>query len=606
MIELIKGQQTPETKIMTLSDLSQNLPNESGTDSQKEKQQKLVSADLTPKLAQIPLVELREKVANLRATLIPLLQLIDEQEEELAVQAKLIAQLKTKIKTARGPERLHLEVELANETERWELLEATLVGQRQNLRYQEAIYEQHLQALKQRQNQEATNSSEQEWASDSEEQEKDQDLGKTEKQWWRWLFLLLIIGLGSSVAIALYTMRIYPQQPSISPTSTESPKNRSVSAIGYLEPAGEVIELSASTSIEGVRIEQLLVKQGDEVKEGQIVAILDNRDRLEAALKQAKAQVKVAQARLEQVKAGAKSGDIQAEEARLQRTSAELNGQITSQRAAISSLQAEFQGEKTAQEAGIARVVAELHHAKSDCQRYQQLHQDGAVSVQERDRLCLIQETTEKQLMEARAHLRRIVDSWQERIREAEANLNRTVVTLQRQMQEEQARRESVQEVRSVDVQVAQAELESAQTAVEKARADLDLAYVRAPKQGRILKIHARPGEVVGQRGIFALGQTEQMYVKAEVYETDIRQVRPGQKATIHSNGIVGDLQGIVEDVGLQIGRQTIIDTNPAADVDSRVVEVLIRLSPEDSKTVAGLTNLQVNVVIDTGKNPQL
>lgn len=42
------------------------------------------------------------------------------------------------------------------------------------------------------------------------------------------------------------------------------------------------------------------------------------------------------------------------------------------------------------------------------------------------------------------------------------------------------------------------------------------------------------------------------------------------------------------------------LDTDPVADVDARVVEVKIRLHPEDSQKVANLTNLQVNVVIET------
>lgn len=46
-----------------------------------------------------------------------------------------------------------------------------------------------------------------------------------------------------------------------------------------------MIKIAASSS--GSRIAQLRVKQGDTVTKGQIIAILDSRDRLQAELEQA-------------------------------------------------------------------------------------------------------------------------------------------------------------------------------------------------------------------------------------------------------------------------------------------------------------------------------
>ena len=65
-------------------------------------------------------------------------------------------------------------------------------------------------------------------------------------------------------------------------------------------------------------IAAIFVKEGDQVKKGQILAILDSRDRLQAELEQAKEQVLINQARLAQVKAGAKTGEITAEIAKSQ------------------------------------------------------------------------------------------------------------------------------------------------------------------------------------------------------------------------------------------------------------------------------------------------
>ena len=79
-----------------------------------------------------------------------------------------------------------------------------------------------------------------------------------------------------------------------------------VNALGRLEPKGEAIKLSAPASFEGNRVEKLLVKRGDRVKAGQVVAILDSRDQLAATVEEAKHQVAIAQANLEKSKAWCK------------------------------------------------------------------------------------------------------------------------------------------------------------------------------------------------------------------------------------------------------------------------------------------------------------
>jgi HlyD family secretion protein len=47
------------------------------------------------------------------------------------------------------------------------------------------------------------------------------------------------------------------------------------------------------------------------------------------------------------------------------------------------------------------------------------------------------------------------------------------------------------------------------------------------------------------------------------------------------------------------VGRQNVLGTDPVADADARVVEVKIRLTPESSTQVSGLSNLEVTVVIE-------
>lgn len=424
-----------------------------------------------------------------------------------------------------------------------------------------------------------------------------------------WTAPLLIAGIVATSAIVTYAIisnRAEGQNPTVAPAVAKPTPIPSVAALGYIQPQGEAIFISApSATPNGVTVKQLSVKQGDKVKIGQIIAILDNRDRLTAALQQAEKQVSVAEANLAQVKAGAKTGDILAQKAKYQGSKAELDGQIATQRSTIANIEAQLQGERMAQKATISRLEAELNNAKVDCQRYQYLNSNGGISTQERDRVCLQVKTNQQFIEEAEANLQRIITSRNEQIQEAKANLQRTIATQKQQIEEAAASLDAVSQVRPVDVQVAEADLEVAKAAVVQAKADLDLAYIRAPRNGQILKINTWEGEIVGDKGIVTLGQTQQMYVTAQVYESDIPRIRLGQKATIQAGESIGILQGTVSEIGLEIGRKDVLGTDPVADVDARVVEVKIRLTPKDSQRVSEFTNLQVKAIIDVGNSEQ-
>jgi HlyD family secretion protein len=91
-----------------------------------------------------------------------------------------------------------------------------------------------------------------------------------------------------------------------------------------------------------------------------------------------------------------------------------------------------------------------------------------------------------------------------------------------------------------------------------------------------------------------------QMFVVAEVYETDVSLVQVGQPALIRSRNGAFDqkLNGTVHEVGWLIFKNDVLDDDPAANADARVVEVRIKLDETDSEVVAALTNLQVDVRI--------
>jgi HlyD family secretion protein len=150
----------------------------------------------------------------------------------------------------------------------------------------------------------------------------------------------------------------------------------------------------------------------------------------------------------------------------------------------------------------------------------------------------------------------------------------------------------------AANLDAAEIDLRIAKSNLDAANARLELTRIRAPIKGQILEIHAREGERVGSDGVLEMGDTEKMFAVAEVYETDIATVKEGQRATIRSAALASPISGVVEKIGLKIGRMDVLDTDPIAKADSRVVEVRIAL--DSSEVVSRLTNLQVEIEIET------
>ncbi|MBD2385155.1 ABC exporter membrane fusion protein [Cylindrospermum sp. FACHB-282] len=419
---------------------------------------------------------------------------------------------------------------------------------------------------------------------------------------------LVIAATAVTGAIAVYGISQFGQvsktaSSDIVETKPIAPK---VTGLGRLEPETEIISLSAPLALNGDRISQILVQEGDRVEAGQVIAILDSRERLQNAVIQSEKQLRVAQAKLVQVKAGAKTGEIQSQQSSVERLLAQSQGERLAQEEAIARYIAQWQGERLAQEATIRKLQAEFNNAQAEYQRYQQLYSEGAISNSAIDSRRLSVETAKQQLGEAKAVLNRINTTANKQLAEARVTLNRIKATGNKQVSEAKGTLSSIAEVRPVDVAVAQAEVESAIATLKRAQTEYKAAYIKAPIAGHILNINKKAGEKTDQStsstettGIADLAQTDQMMAIAEIYQTDIGKVKLGQNAVITSQAFPGELRGTVTHVGLQVKRQNVFSSEPGENLDQRVIEVKIRLNKEDSKQVSGLTNLQVQTAIE-------
>jgi HlyD family secretion protein len=214
-----------------------------------------------------------------------------------------------------------------------------------------------------------------------------------------------------------------------------------------------------------------------------------------------------------------------------------------------------------AQRAEIERLDVEIDNAQKELRRYQVLRESNSVADSVFDSVRLRADTLAKSRRQATEYLA------------------------------------SLSQVRPVDVDLAKAELDAGLREMERARAEHAASLIRAPVAGRVVKIHAWPGEEVGPQGVLELAPTEQMNVRAEIAESDIGRVRVGQRATISGAGLPQAMSGTVERVGVQVKQNSILDLEPSEFSDARVVEARIRL--DEGERVAELIHLRVNVLID-------
>lgn len=215
-----------------------------------------------------------------------------------------------------------------------------------------------------------------------------------------------------------------------------------------------------------------------------------------------------------------------------------------------------------AQKASVKLLNAKVRYNQNQLARYQQLYLKNAISIEELE---------DKQ--------------W-------------TVLQTKLELERAEQQLISIAEVRDVDVEVAKQEVLSAQAAVVKARADLEVTQIKSPVNGRILKIHAMPGEKISEAGLLELGDVERMQAVAEVFEDDLFYVKVGCSATVKLDSNGEAFTGTVTELGNLVARKDVLSNDPVSDTDARVVEVRIDLGSEASRRLARLSNARVEVMI--------
>jgi HlyD family secretion protein len=142
------------------------------------------------------------------------------------------------------------------------------------------------------------------------------------------------------------------------------------------------------------------------------------------------------------------------------------------------------------------------------------------------------------------------------------------------------------------------AELKQAKSDASLAEKELAQSTLTSPMDGTVLKINARPGERVSDNGVITLADLSQLDVVAEIYERDMPRIKVGQKAEIMIPGVSGVTAGEVRELGYEVRKNDMNNTDPLSDRDNRVIEVRITLASDAVAQLEHLLLMQVQVRI--------
>lgn len=172
-----------------------------------------------------------------------------------------------------------------------------------------------------------------------------------------------------------------------------------------------------------------------------------------------------------------------------------------------------------------------------------------------------------------------------------------TLDNLSNEVVRARAQWEALAAVRPVDVEVARREHELNRAATRRILADIEAATIVAPIDGVVLRIYNRPGESATTK-VLDLGQTDRMVAMAEVFEADIRRIRPGQQAEILLPALGEWLNGRVARIGQFVGKRETLTADPVAEVEARVFRVHIDLDGASSQRARRFSNMQIEARI--------
>jgi HlyD family secretion protein len=434
--------------------------------------------------------------------------------------------------------------------------------------------------------------------------------------WFKWKWLLFIVPpilmlLGGPVEMVSKLRQSLPVGRSTDKPLAQAVDRKTVAttvtANGTVK-AYRSINLSPKTA--GI-IRTLLFKEGDRVKQGQVVAVMDDSS-LRGELAQYQGQLLQQQANLQRLTAGNRPEDIAKAEAQLAEVKANLRqlqagsrpediakaeAQLAEVKANLQQLQAGNRPQEIAQAAAkLQQAQATLKQRAGDWQRYQQLYKSGAISGQTLEQKRTDRDVAQNQVSEAQ----QVLALQQAGVRPEQVAQARSKVAQQAQSvallkagarPEEiaQAQAKVAQQVQAVavlkagtrkeEIAQAQAQVQAARGALKTIQDRVAETKILAPFDGIVLEKYADVGAFVSPSMVgggsasassssILMLTSDRQQVVVNISESQIAKIKLGQAVTIEADAFPGEkFTGRVEQIA------------PQAKVAQNVTSVEVRVS---------------------------
>lgn len=330
-----------------------------------------------------------------------------------------------------------------------------------------------------------------------------------------------------------------------------------ITASGSVVPI-QSVNLSPKTS---GRLRQLYVEQGDRVEQGQVVARMEDAD-AQARVAQAQANLSKAQASLAEGIAGSRLEEIRSAQARLLQAQARLN-----------QARAGNPSETDQARAQVKAAQSRLDLAKVRADRYRNLADEGAVSLDRRDEALTDERNATAALEEA-----------QQRLKNVQSGTNPEIDQLEAAVAEAQAEVQRLQNgTRPEEIAQLKAAVEAARAELQAAQVQLQDTVITAPFSGIVTQKYATEGAFVtpttsasnttSATSTSILAIAKGLEILAEVPEVDVGQIKPEQSVEI------------------------VADAFP-----DRVFKGRVRLVAPEAVVEQNVTSFQVRVALVTGQ----
>jgi membrane fusion protein (multidrug efflux system) len=315
----------------------------------------------------------------------------------------------------------------------------------------------------------------------------------------------------------------------------------------------DVVPVSPRVSGQVLRV---LASSDQVVKKGDVIAEIDGAD-YAARMKQAEAELDTARAQ------AAAAG------AQVQVVDASAHGGYTSAQASVLSSGAAVLGSDAqiaSAQAGLLRAEAEARKAAADLQRSKELRAGDAISPEQLERVQTLSDTAQAGVAQAKAQLAAAQEAKRTalgRVSEAEGKLHQST-PIQAQITTARA-----------NADLALARVKSAEAMLELARLQLSYTRILAPGDGQVSKLTIREGQMLVAGQAVAELVPLQSYVIANFKETQIGDMKEGQRAEVEVDAFPGrKFEGKVESLSGGTGaRFSLLPPDNASGNYVKVVE---------------------------------